>query len=61
MVLKHYLKSPKTKYNKMEKDTLKQNLNVVVNTLNVVLEMNYIQDTERIRISECIDLLKKWY
>ena len=45
----------------VEEDSLKQNLDVVVNTLNIVLEMNYIQDMERQRISECIDLLKKWY
>jgi hypothetical protein len=45
----------------MEKDNLKQNLRIVVNTLNEVLEMDYIKDFEKRRISESINLLKKWF
>lgn len=45
----------------MENDTLEQNLEIVVNTLECVLEMNYIQDFERRRIEESIRLLKKWF
>jgi hypothetical protein len=41
-------------------DSLKQNLEVVINTLYEVLKNDYIKEFEKRRIRECIDLLKKW-